>query len=99
MNPHRLLDAVLHEEPAHALTALQQLRELLDHHEHEHVIALRQRGYTWAHIGRLLGITRQAAREHFIHWDPTQTWPETSQSCHDSHELDALGERQVRRSS
>ena len=73
MNPPRLPDTILHEHPAAALSAIGQLRKLLDHLEHEHVIALRQHGYSWAHIGRILGITRQAARARFIHWDPTQT--------------------------
>jgi hypothetical protein len=73
VNPHRLLHAALHEEPANALTALLELRQLLDQLEHEHALALRQRGRTWSDIARLLGITRQATRERYMHWDPTQT--------------------------
>jgi hypothetical protein len=73
MNTSPLPDNILHDHPAAALAAITHLRRLLDHLEHQHVIALRQHGYSWAHIARILGITRQAARERFIHWDPTQT--------------------------
>ena len=62
-----------HDHPAVAHAALPQIRRLLDRLEHQHVNALRQQGYNWADIARILGITRQAAREKFMHWDPTQT--------------------------
>ena len=73
MNPHQLLHTAIHEESAIALTALLELRQLLDHLELEHVIALRQHGRSWTDIARILGITRQATRERFAHWEPTQT--------------------------
>ena len=73
MNNHRLPHTILHDNPAAALAAIPQLRRLLDRLEHEHVIALRQQGYNWADIAHILGITRQSARERFMHWDPTQT--------------------------
>jgi hypothetical protein len=73
MKPPLLPTHLAHDHPAVALAAIPHLRRLLDRLEHEHVIALRQQGYNWADIARILGITRQAARERFMHWDPTQT--------------------------
>jgi len=73
MTPQRLLATALSDHPAKALTAVTHLRELLDQLEHQHALALRRNGATWTHIGHILGITKQSARERFIHWDPTQT--------------------------
>jgi hypothetical protein len=48
-----------------ALADVAFLSAQLDHTIRESVTGLRQRGYSWADIGRQLGVTRQAAQQRW----------------------------------
>lgn len=70
MSPEELFDTALNGDPLDALTAIVELRDLLDDTEHAHVLTLRRHGASWAHIARQLGVTRQAINQKHAHWDP-----------------------------
>lgn len=42
-----------------------QVRAALDAAEQRAVTHLRERGHSWAHVGKALGITRQAAQQRY----------------------------------
>lgn len=55
----------LGREPGRALTAIRRLRQELDDLEEAQVANALSRGWSWARIGRALGVTRQAVhRKH-----------------------------------
>jgi hypothetical protein len=60
-----MIDDALGEEPKRALIATRQLKAELQWLTERSVAVARREGYDWGRIGRLLGITRQSARERF----------------------------------
>lgn len=63
---HRLLDRALDDDPRIALTASRELGVQIDGWVTDRaVLAARRTGRDWAKIGRLLGMSRQAARQRF----------------------------------
>jgi hypothetical protein len=61
----RYLDLALGDDPRLAVAAARQLREEVGWIEQRAVALARREGYDWARIGRLLGTSRQSARERF----------------------------------
>jgi hypothetical protein len=60
-----MIDRALAEEPKPALIAVRQLKAEVDWLTERAVALARREGYDWGRISRLLGITRQWARERF----------------------------------
>jgi hypothetical protein len=60
-----LIDDALGEDPKCALIAARQLKEELEWLTERSVSLARRESYDWGRIGRLLGISRQWARERF----------------------------------
>lgn len=60
-----MIDRTLGEEPKPALIAARQLKAEIDWLTERAVALARREGYDWGRISRLLGITRQWARERF----------------------------------
>lgn len=50
-------------DPAHGLQAVVLLRRLTDRLEAKHVMAARERGWSWQQIGDALGVSRQAVHK------------------------------------
>jgi hypothetical protein len=62
---HQLLDVALEQDGHTAVSGVRRLREHLVWIERRAVQRARADGLNWAEIGRLLGISRQAASERF----------------------------------
>src|SRR3954447_1146719 len=60
----------LGREPGKALTAIRRLRLELDDLEEAQVANALSRGWSWARIGRALGVTRQAVHRKYAHSEP-----------------------------
>ncbi|MEY2523348.1 MAG: hypothetical protein QOJ66_1913 [Ilumatobacteraceae bacterium] len=60
-----MIDRALGEEPKPALIAARQLKAEVDWLTERAVALARREGFDWGRISRLLGITRQWARERF----------------------------------
>ena len=60
-----MIDRALGEEPKPALIAARQLKAEVDWLTERAVALARREGYDWGRISRLLGITRQWARQRF----------------------------------
>jgi hypothetical protein len=71
----RLVVDALSDEPRLALAAARQLAAQQGWIEQRAVALARRHGMSWAVIGRLLGITRQSARERFATMRPTTPPP------------------------
>lgn len=71
----RLVADALSDEPRLALAAARQLATQQRWIEQRAVALARRHGMSWAVIGRLLGITRQSARERFVTMRPTAPPP------------------------
>jgi hypothetical protein len=71
----RLITDALSEEPRSALAASRQLAAQQRWLEQRAVALARRHGMSWGVIGRLLGITRQSARERFAVMHPTTPPP------------------------
>jgi hypothetical protein len=67
-----MIDRALGDDPKHALIASHQLRKEVEWLTERSVALARREGFDWARIGRLLGITRQAARVRFKAAPPRQ---------------------------
>ncbi|MEI6496671.1 MAG: hypothetical protein WCO88_08360 [Actinomycetota bacterium] len=61
----RLIDDMQGDSPRLALAAVRALRGEMAWLEQRAVAMARRDGYDWGKIGRLLGISRQAARQRF----------------------------------
>jgi Sec-independent protein translocase protein TatA len=61
----------LGREPGKALAAIRRLRQELEAVEAEQVADALSRGWTWARIGRALGVSRQAVHRKYHHATPT----------------------------
>jgi hypothetical protein len=60
-----MIDNALGDEPKAALVASHQLKAEVAWLTERSVALARREGYDWGRIGRLLGMTRQSARERF----------------------------------
>jgi hypothetical protein len=60
-----MVDRALGDDPVAALRAVRQLDAEVDWLKKKAVAQARRAGFDWGRIGRLLGVTRQAARERF----------------------------------
>jgi hypothetical protein len=60
-----MIDRALGDEPKPALIAARQLKAEIDWLTERAVALARREGFDWGRISRLLGITRQRARERF----------------------------------
>jgi Clp amino terminal domain, pathogenicity island component len=60
----------LGREPGKALAAITRLRQELDDLEEAQVANALSRGWSWARIGRALGVTRQAVHRKYSHCSP-----------------------------
>jgi hypothetical protein len=60
----------LGREPGKALAAIRRLRQELDDLEEAQVANALSRGWSWAQIGRALGVTRQAVHRKYGHSAP-----------------------------
>lgn len=60
-----MIDRALGDEPKPALIAARQLKDEIDWLTERAVALARREGFDWGRISRLLGITRQWARERF----------------------------------
>lgn len=63
MNLTAATAAATSPDPASGLHAVVTLRRLADQLEARHVVAARQRGWSWQQIGDALGVSRQAAHK------------------------------------
>lgn len=61
----------LDRDPGRALTAVRRLRLELEQVEEAQVANALARGWSWARIGRALGVSRQAVHRRFGHCEPT----------------------------
>ena len=61
----RMIDQALGAEPKAALVAVRQLKDEIEWLTERSVSVARREGYDWGRISRLLGISRQWARERF----------------------------------
>jgi hypothetical protein len=68
----RILDDALGDDPKRALIAVRQLKDEVEWLTERSVALARREGWDWGRISRLLGITRQWARERFKASGP---WP------------------------
>jgi hypothetical protein len=60
-----MIDNALGDDPKRALIAARQLRDEVEWLTERSVALARREGWDWGRISRLLGITRQWARERF----------------------------------
>lgn len=60
-----MIDRALGDDPKAALIAARCLAEEIDWLQKRAVVHARVNGYNWGQIGRLLGLTRQGARQKF----------------------------------
>jgi hypothetical protein len=67
-----MIDRALGADPKAALIASRQLKEEIEWLTERSVALARREGYEWAPISRLLGISRQWARERFKAAPPRQ---------------------------
>jgi DNA-directed RNA polymerase specialized sigma24 family protein len=61
-----LARAAHHDLPDQALPAIRELRTKLPEWEARAVATARDRGWTWAQIARMLGVTRQALHARYV---------------------------------
>jgi hypothetical protein len=66
----RMLDQALGANPRLAMAAARKLRAECEWIEARAVALARREGYDWGRIGRLLGMSRQAARQRFARQVP-----------------------------
>lgn len=64
------LEAITALDPMEQFGEIRTARAALDALEVDAVVAARQTGASWTEIGVQLGVTRQAARERFMKYDP-----------------------------
>jgi len=67
----RMLDRSLSDDPRAALIASRQLGEETEWLLQRAVALARREQWSWGRIGRLLGVSRQAARQRFSRTAPT----------------------------
>ena len=60
-----MIDRALGDDPKAALIAARQLKSEVEWLTERSVALARRDGYDWGRIGRLLGVSRQSARERF----------------------------------
>ena len=60
-----MIDRALGDDPKSALIASRELKDEIEWLTERSVALARREGYEWSHISRLLGISRQWARERF----------------------------------
>ena len=60
-----MIDRALGDDPKSALIAARELKQEVEWLTERSVALARREGYNWGRISRLLGITRQWARERF----------------------------------
>lgn len=65
-----MIDRTLGEDPKEALIAARELKDEVDWLTERAVAMARLGGYDWGRIGRLLGISRQWARDRFKNAPP-----------------------------
>jgi hypothetical protein len=66
----RMIDHALGDDPKAALIAARQLKDEVEWLTERSVSVARREGYDWGQISRLLGISRQWARERFKNAPP-----------------------------